>query len=104
MADEALQVLLAIWTSDEPVSFSGKHWQFADVAPTRATQVPHPPIWVGGRSDAALRRTVRYGQAWHASRLTTSYMVDDRVPTLKRLADELGMPVPAFVPRLKLGI
>ena len=27
-------------------------------------QKPHPPIWIGGRSDAALKRTAKYGQAW----------------------------------------
>jgi probable F420-dependent oxidoreductase len=104
MADESLQALLAVWTSTEPVSFSGRHYQFQDVAPMRTSQAPHPPIWVGGRSDAALRRAVLYGQGWHASRLTTRYMVEDRVPTLRLLADELERPMPAFVPRLKLGI
>ena len=28
-------------------------------------QKPHPPIWVGGHSKAALRRTARYGDGWH---------------------------------------
>ena len=28
-------------------------------------QKPHPPIWVGGHSRAALRRTARFGAAWH---------------------------------------
>ena len=28
-------------------------------------QKPHPPIWVGGHSRAALRRTAQFGAAWH---------------------------------------
>jgi alkanesulfonate monooxygenase SsuD/methylene tetrahydromethanopterin reductase-like flavin-dependent oxidoreductase (luciferase family) len=28
-------------------------------------QKPHPPIWVGGHSRAALRRTARHGDGWH---------------------------------------
>jgi probable F420-dependent oxidoreductase len=104
IADEALQVMLAIWTSHERVTFEGRHFRFSDVATVRPHQAPHPPILVGGRSEAALRRAVRYGQAWHASRLTTGYMTDTCIPTLHRLADELSKPVPAFVPRLKLAI
>jgi probable F420-dependent oxidoreductase len=40
-----------------------------DVLPKPA-QRPHPPLWVGGRSDAALRRAARFGDAWHPSHLT----------------------------------
>ena len=28
-------------------------------------QKPHPPIWVGGESGPALRRTARLGDAWY---------------------------------------
>lgn len=27
-------------------------------------QRPHPPVWIGGNSHAALRRVVKYGQGW----------------------------------------
>ena len=39
--------------------------RFADVSfLPKPVQKPHPPIWVGGESPAALRRTARYGDVW----------------------------------------
>ena len=45
------------------------HWRalqlFQHPLGTAAVQKPHPPIWVGGHSRAALRRTARHGDGWH---------------------------------------
>ena len=41
----------------------------ADFLP-KPVQRPHPPLWIGGRSDAAVRRAARVGDAWHPSHLT----------------------------------
>ena len=47
-------------------SYSGEHVRFADVLfDPKPLQKPHPPIWVGGESPAALRRTVKLGDAWY---------------------------------------
>lgn len=62
--NESLDVLQRLWTESK-VTFSGKYYQLDDVGmlpPPK--QRPHPPIWVGGRSDAALKRAAKYGQAW----------------------------------------
>ena len=46
--------------------FAGKYTQFDGIVfEPRPVQQPHPPIWVGGHSRAALRRTVQVGAAWH---------------------------------------
>ena len=53
---ESLAVLRALW-SGRPASYKGRFFQFEEVAmqpPPR--QAGGPPIWCGGRSDAALRR------------------------------------------------
>ena len=65
MTDEYLRAMQELWTSPAP-SFSGKYVQFHDLHfEPRPIQAPHPPIWVGGHSKAALRRTVELGAAWH---------------------------------------
>jgi probable F420-dependent oxidoreductase len=65
MTDEYLDAMRELWTSPAP-SFAGKYTQFADVVfEPKPLQKPHPPIWVGGHTKAALRRTARIGAAWH---------------------------------------
>ncbi|WP_405148567.1 LLM class flavin-dependent oxidoreductase [Sphaerisporangium sp. NBC_01403] len=63
----------------------------------------HIPIWVGGNSDAALRRAVRLGDAWHPLRFTPGWLAES-VDRLKAVAAELGRPVPALAPRIALRL
>jgi alkanesulfonate monooxygenase SsuD/methylene tetrahydromethanopterin reductase-like flavin-dependent oxidoreductase (luciferase family) len=58
---------------------------------------PHPPLWIGGRSDAALRRAARVGDAWHPSHLTIDEL-RARIPELRaaceraeRAADDVAV-------------
>jgi probable F420-dependent oxidoreductase len=65
MTDEYLRAMQELWTSPAP-TFKGKYTQFSNlVFEPKPLQKPHPPIWVGGHSRAALRRTVEFGAAWH---------------------------------------
>ena len=61
--NEYLRLWQVCWAPGK-VSFAGKFVSFADmhVSP-KPLQQPHPPIWIGGASDAALRRAVRGGLA-----------------------------------------
>jgi len=64
VTDEYMAACIELWTKDDP-RFEGKHTQFKDIAfAPKPVQKPHPPIWIGGESKAALRRTVRYADAW----------------------------------------
>ena len=62
--DECLQVLRQLWKG-ERVTFDGRHFQIdgAMINPT-PVQDPHPPVWVSGRRDAAMRRAARFGEGW----------------------------------------
>lgn len=64
VTDEYIHAFKELWTSDNP-SFQGKYCRFSDISfLPKPVQKPHPPIWVGGESRSALRRTARLGDAW----------------------------------------
>jgi probable F420-dependent oxidoreductase len=65
MADEYLAAIIELWTKQEP-AFEGRYVSFRNVAfEPKPVQQPHPPIWIGGDSDAALRRAARFASGWH---------------------------------------
>ncbi|MEV1156357.1 LLM class flavin-dependent oxidoreductase [Micromonospora chokoriensis] len=59
------------------------------------------PLWVGGNSDAGMRRAVRLGDAWHPLRLTPDKLTD-AAGRLDVVAADLGLPKPALMPRIAL--
>ena len=62
--DEQLRILKTVWTEDV-ASFEGEFYRFDRLgALPHPLQKPYPPIWVGGHSPAALRRTARFGDGW----------------------------------------
>ncbi len=62
--NEGIEVLRALWTQT-PASFSGRFVKFDGVSiDPKPVQPGGPPIWIGGRSDAALRRAGRLGDGW----------------------------------------
>jgi probable F420-dependent oxidoreductase len=62
--DEALDVLVAIWTGDD-VSVEGRHFSARGVtAHPRPLTQPHPPIWIGGNSSQARQRVADRGDGW----------------------------------------
>jgi alkanesulfonate monooxygenase SsuD/methylene tetrahydromethanopterin reductase-like flavin-dependent oxidoreductase (luciferase family) len=81
--DEGIAMMRAVWTQD-PVSFESK-WIPAKIAAMRAQ--PQPilpiPIWIGGSSDAAIRRALRL-DGWHGSRVSP----DGASSVVKRLRAE----------------
>src|SRR5688572_6190536 len=64
--DEYLQVMRSLWT-DEVSSFKGDHYDLPECRMyPKPVQTPHPPIHVGGESNAALRRAARHGDGWYS--------------------------------------
>jgi probable F420-dependent oxidoreductase len=62
---EAIRALRALWTEDVP-AFAGRYVAFPPVRfEPKPVQRPHPPILVGGESEAALRRAAALGDGWY---------------------------------------
>lgn len=104
ITDDYLAAITALWTSDV-ASHDGEFSSFRDVhtAPRGARQ-PHPPIWVGGTSGAALRRAARFADAWHPNNAELDWLRETGLPGLHAAADAIGRPTPAFSPRMRLHL
>lgn len=64
--DEYIRAMRELWTAPEP-RFEGQYVTFSDVLfSPRPVQPNGPPIWIGGGSQAALRRSAQLADGWHA--------------------------------------
>ena len=91
--DEAIAIMRRLWAEDE-VTFAGEFWKL-----DRITVLPRPvqqpmPLWIGGNSEAAMRRAGRLGDGW-----IPSFIPPDRfragVERTHTFAAEAGRTVPA---------
>ena len=91
--DEALQAMRLLWSQDK-ATFHGRHYRFTDVSVTpKPVQQPGPPVWIGGRSDAAMRRTGRLGDGWLPSAVTPDECAAG-IAAVNAYAAEAGREVP----------
>ena len=67
--DEGLEILRRLWTEDR-VDFEGTHFRLSGASISPKPVQPDLPMWIGGSSEAAIRRTARYGTGWQAGRET----------------------------------
>jgi probable F420-dependent oxidoreductase len=61
--DESLEIIARLWREDS-VDFAGKHYHLAGASISPKPVQPDLPMWIGGSSDAAIRRTAKYGTGW----------------------------------------
>ena len=85
LTDDYLRAVRAAWDNDEDY---------------RSGRIP---IWVGGNSDAGLRRAVRLGEAWHPLRFTLTWF-REALDRMRAHADEQQRPTPALAPRIALRL
>jgi probable F420-dependent oxidoreductase len=64
VTDEYVDAFRVLWTEPSP-RFAGRYTHFDGIVlEPKPLQQPHPPIWVGGNSQRAIRRAVEKGQGW----------------------------------------
>src|SRR3982074_121054 len=64
-SDECLEIIRRLWR-EESVDFSGSFYELKGVTIAPKPVQPDLPMWIGGSSDAAIRRTARIGTGWQA--------------------------------------
>jgi probable F420-dependent oxidoreductase len=65
VTEEYIKLMRTAWTTD-PVSFAGKHYSVRDVhVLPKPVQRGGIPVWIGGHTNAALRRAGTMGDGWH---------------------------------------
>jgi probable F420-dependent oxidoreductase len=63
--DEALEIIGRLWR-EETVDFEGVHYHLTGASIAPKPVQPDLPMWIGGSSEAAIRRTARFGTGWQA--------------------------------------
>src|SRR5580704_875196 len=62
--NESIEIMRRLWTG-EPVEYRGKYFSFGKITMLPKPATPGgPPIWIGGRAEAALKRAARLGDGW----------------------------------------
>ncbi len=88
-ADEFLQVLKAVWTTD-PVEFHGRFFRIPkSIIQPKPVQKPHPPIFLAAYTPTALKRVARMADGWHPVEIPLDGMAQ-MIESLKGMAEAEG--------------
>jgi probable F420-dependent oxidoreductase len=101
--EEAIALFRHLWSgSREP--FDGTFHAFDDfVFGPLPPQGANLPIWLGGRSEAALQRVGRVAEAYHASAIGPASLAD-KVPVIRAAAEAAGRPMPRLSSRVRVEL
>lgn len=101
--EEAVRLWRHLWSgADWP--FHGRFHTFDDyVFQPLPEQGGALPIWVGGRHEAALRRTGRIADTYHAS-ATSPAAFEPRVPIIREAAEAAGRSMPGLSARVRVRL
>ena len=88
--DEAIELLRACW-SQPSIDFAAKYYQVRAMGmEPKPPQGAALPVWIGGNSEAALRRVGKYGDGWLGSRVTDAASARQAIESIHRHAIAAG--------------
>jgi probable F420-dependent oxidoreductase len=74
LLDERIEAIKALWTAD-PAEYHGKYVDFDEsYSRPKPVQQPHPPVYIGGDSDATVKRVIRHDAGWISNPLPVERM------------------------------
>ena len=89
IADDHLRAMKTIWTT-HPSTYEGTFVKFEDAAICpKPVQKPHPPLWIGGWTEAAMKRTAALGDGWLPAWLLPED-IGKRFREVKNMAEQQG--------------
>lgn len=90
LLDERIEAIKALWTT-EPAEYHGKYVDFdSSYLRPKPVQKPHPPILIGGDSDATVKRVIRHGAGWMSNPLP----VERLTKRINQMREGAGHDVP----------
>lgn len=98
-SNEALEVITKLW-AEKNVTFEGRYSKFSGVTlDPHPTQKPHPPIWVAGRKEPAMKRAALYADGW-IPYMYTPEMLHESLEKIDQFGKEAGRDMSKFRPGL----
>jgi probable F420-dependent oxidoreductase len=90
LLDERIEAIRALWTA-EPAEYHGKYVNFdPSYSRPKPVQKPHPPIFIGGNSDATVKRVIRHRAGW----ISNALPVEALTRRIGQMRDGAGHDVP----------
>jgi probable F420-dependent oxidoreductase len=85
---EAVQIMKLLWTEPK-ASFHGRYWNFDNISmEPKPVQKPHLPLWFGGHHENALKRAVKFGDAWMGAGSSSSNAFVRESAMIRQFLDE----------------
>jgi probable F420-dependent oxidoreductase len=89
--DEALEIISRLWTG-EALDYAGRHFQLTKASIAPVPVQPDLPMWIGGSSEAAIKRTAKLGTGWQAG-AETPETVGEMIAGIKKALLETGRTI-----------
>jgi probable F420-dependent oxidoreductase len=90
LLDERIEAIKALWAED-PAEYHGKYVDFdASYSRPKPVRQPHPPIFIGGDSDATVKRVIRHKAGW----ISNPHPMEALTKRIDQMRDGAGHDVP----------